>query len=336
MKNTNEKYYEVERSIHYRVWENNGKKWRLSSYPYLDVVLGDACNAGCSFCVACLKHKSTNLKIDANFKEKLRFAIKEMGVKEILLLGGEPTIYNTLFDAIHIAKGYKELNKICVTTNGQRLKDYTYLKKLMESGVTNVNLSVMSPRALEQLKYNGGRFSLSEDDLERIYRVAKKNNVHLRIQANSFKGLNDTPEKISNYYMRMCDYADSIKMSPLLQTDSFSTIPKISDWNKEHILTPEQYDELFDAALNTFQGPYLVNNRTLGFVTYKMTAMNVVPFILNYNHRGRLMKLVVDEGLVHGAKILPTGELSMSWNRELTEYFINTSNKSARKTKQLV
>jgi molybdenum cofactor biosynthesis enzyme MoaA len=80
----------------------------------------------------------------SNHKEKIKYAIEQMGVREVLLLGGEPTINDDIFEIIDYLKQFN-LNKICTTTNGHRMAlDYSYAEKLMSSGITHINLSVMN------------------------------------------------------------------------------------------------------------------------------------------------------------------------------------------------
>jgi molybdenum cofactor biosynthesis enzyme MoaA len=75
----------------YTKWYNNGKYFLLNKEPYLDIVLTDYCNANCKFCIADLIHDKLNGDFDV-FKQKILFAIEKMNVKEVLILGGEPTM----------------------------------------------------------------------------------------------------------------------------------------------------------------------------------------------------------------------------------------------------
>ena len=50
------------------------------------------------------------------------------------------------------------------------------------------------------------------------------------------------------------------------------------------------------------------------------------PIILNWNfgeYTG-MMKRVTEESKINNIKLLSNNELSLSWNRELSEYFIST------------
>lgn len=303
--------YEISRHINYRAYQNNGKSYLLSDYPYLDIVLNDTCNKKCNFCIADLIEKKEKCII-GNHKAKIKHAIENIGVKEVLLLGGEVTIKpidKILFEIIDYLKTFK-LNKICITTNGTRLADSTdYCKKLLASGITHINISLMN---FDE--------NLSSLDIERIYYYAHLNNVHLRINNNVYKGNNDTGYKMWDFYETLQPYCDSLKFSPLLKTDSFSVVNKVSEWVRENILTDERYDELWHNLENECVSyPILRNKETFGFVEYSMILLPK-PIILNYNQSGKLREKVIKEGKINNIKLLSNGILSLSWNKDETEY----------------
>lgn len=83
----------------YTPFSNNGKDYFLRNKTYLDIVLTDYCNSNCSFCIADLIHEKLTCDFDA-FKAKILYAIENLNVKEVLLLGGEPTCYNKPIELI--------------------------------------------------------------------------------------------------------------------------------------------------------------------------------------------------------------------------------------------
>jgi len=67
------------------------------------------------------------------------------------------------------------------------------------------------------------------------------------------------------------------------------------------------------------------NDLQFGFVKNTIIPLSV-PIVMNWNfgkYTG-MMKRVVEEHKINNLKLLPNNELSLSWNRELTEYFIKT------------
>ena len=92
-------------------------------------------------------------------------------------------------------------------------------------------------------------------------------------------------------------------------------------------LTDEEYDNLFDSVIRYFNYKgvqEIVNDEQFGFVKNVLLPFTT-PIIFNYNQHGQMMNKVINENKINNLKILPNGELSLSWNRELTEYFIKTN-----------
>lgn len=315
--------YEIFKKTEYVDFKNNGKKFLLNKNLYLDIVFNDTCNSRCRFCVADLIHNKQVADVE-QFKSKIKFAIENMGVREVLLLGGEPTINDNIFIILDYLKQF-DLDKICITTNGFRMSmDYSYTEKLFSSGITHVNISLMNKRELKQMEISRTNKSISEDNLREIKRVADKHNVKIRINNNVFLDNNDTINDILSFYDYVSPYCHSVKFSPLLKTDNFSTINEVTEFNRIHTLSDDKYESLFNSIEKMhFDFKIHKNAETFGFVEYSLIEADV-PIILNYNHRGQMMDKVVNENKINNLKLLTTGDLSLSWNRELSEYFINT------------
>ncbi len=71
---------------------------------------------------------------------------RERGVDLLDLDGGEPTLHSRLVDLVRLARklGYRQ---VTVTTNGRRLRDPRFARRLMTSGVTNLLVSLHGARA---------------------------------------------------------------------------------------------------------------------------------------------------------------------------------------------
>lgn len=313
---------------HYIDFYNNDKKYLLNKRLYLDVVLGDFCNINCNFCIADLIHKKTTTNIET-LKQKILFAVEKMNVKEVLLLGGEPTVHKSLIPIIQWLK-LLNLDKIIITTNGIRIsKDSSYCEELFSSGITHLNLSLMNLDVIKQMKINNSNDFISIENLQSIYQIANKNNVKLRINNNIFLGNNDSVEDIISFYVSVKNYCDSVKFSPLFKADAFSVIDYKTEWIKQNILSEDYTEELFLSLQNFYTSLYPIdiieNDLQFGFVKNTMIPLKV-PIILNWNFGNYtgLMKYVINENKINSLKIIPNGELSLSWNRELSEYFIKT------------
>lgn len=318
--------FEIFKSNSYSPFENNGKHYLLNREPYLDIVLSDYCNANCSFCIADLLHSKLRLNLDIA-KAKVKFAVEHMQVREALLLGGEPTTSVILVPFIEYLKTLN-LNKIIMTTNGLNLaRNVAYREKILSSGLTHLNISFMSVDPSAQAAVTESKQPLTLEDIKDISATARKYGVKLRINNNVWKGNSDTLLSMTELYRAVRPYVDSIKFSPLLKTDAFSVVDFKTQWVSDNILSDEEYDKLF-ASLEDFYAQsvgvsIITNEEQFGFVKNSMIPLKV-PIILNWNQHGQMMNKVVKENKINNLKLLPNGELSLSWNRELTQYYIKT------------
>ncbi len=177
-----------------------------------------------------------------------------------------------------------------------------------------------------QQDISGSKTYVGINNVRQFKEICDEYEVKLRINNNVFKGNNETLEKIITFYDSVKSYCHSIKFSPLLKTDSFSTVNEVTEFNKTHILTDEGYDNLWHSIEERYSDYPIVRNKwTFGFVEYSMILLPT-PIILNYNQHGQLKKKVIEEKKINNIKLLTTGDLSLSWNREESEYFINTDN----------
>lgn len=323
------KEYEIYRTMSYSPYRQGNRTFQLSNYPYLDIVFNDHCNARCKFCIAHLVHQ----KEWASFERqapKIDYAIQRMGVKEVLLLGGEPTINDSIFQYVEYLKRFN-LNKICITTNGHRMsKDFKYAEKLLSCGITHLNLSLMSLVPSKQQDISGTKVVITLDHLKKFKEIAQ-GKCKIRINNNVFKGNHDSVQELVAFYKGVASHCDSVKFSPLLKTDSFSTVNVVTEFNRSHILSDEEYDNLWheaEEALSQKTIPTVRNKETFGFVEYSMVELPT-PAIFNYNQHGKLREKIIKEGKINNLKLLPTGDLSLSWNREERDYFIETSDTKA-------
>ena len=312
----------------YTEFVNNGKTYLLNKEPYLDIVLTDFCNANCWFCIADLIHNKLNGNFDV-FKQKVLFAIEKMNVREILLLGGEPTMSKMLISMIKWLNTLS-LDKIVITTNGIRLaQNKEYRETLLSAGLTNINISFMNTDINKQKHIVNSKHILKVADIKEIYKTAKENNVNVRINNNVFLGNNDSLDDIIDFYNQTHNYCDSIKFSPLLETDNFSVIDVKAEWAKSNRLTDEQVLNLFNNIQNYYSDKFNVsiieNDLQFGFVKNTMIPLKQ-PIVLNWNFGNYtgMMKKVTEEHKINNLKLLSNNELSLSWNREMSEYFILT------------
>lgn len=313
---------------HHVPYVNNGTEYMVNRHPYLDIVLTDHCNQDCAFCIADLVHEKKILDLEV-LKHKVTFAIKNLGVREVLVLGGEPTLYKNLVVALRWL-GTLGLDKVVMTTNGLRLaEDPVFREEVLSSGLTHVNVSFMSVAPRNQSAVTGNKHPLNTSGMERIYETAHLNGVKVRINNNIYRENNDTVMSAVHFYKCVADFCDSLKFSPIFEVDSFSVVDFKTTWAKENSLSHEYLERLFygiERYFITMNDLSIIENPLqFGFVKNTMIPLKT-PIIMNWNfgkYTG-MMDKVVRLKQINNLKLLPVGELSLSWNREMEEYFINT------------
>ncbi len=104
------------------------------------LTLNRNCNLRCKWCYAKGEKFDFNLKMDFGLAQELIDFINDLGVKEVALIGGEPTCYSELKKLISYIKS-KDI-KVCLITNGLIFSDKSYLQELENLGVDSVNFSM--------------------------------------------------------------------------------------------------------------------------------------------------------------------------------------------------
>lgn len=124
----------------------NSFQTRLKAYGTPEKVIINLtyrCSNRCRFCAT-----GDRVFIDGEYDKQIAIlrSYREQGVRLVDFDGGEPTLYNRLFDVIREARamGYQRVN---LTTNGRKLKDLDYARKIVFSGITDLLISLHGPNA---------------------------------------------------------------------------------------------------------------------------------------------------------------------------------------------
>ena len=160
----------------------------------LDVVLTNECNAKCSFCV----QRNNKHYIPKGTAYHIEDIIMDHPAKNILLVGGEPTLYHRLGDLL---PKISKTKKVYLTTNGSLLNITSSLSRNLQL-LSGLNISIHSPSEKDNNKIfgikdvkcpNGVEFQSIRDTVK--FLKSKNPSMNIRINANLFKGGIDSPEK---------------------------------------------------------------------------------------------------------------------------------------------
>lgn len=280
----------------------------VSDNLYLSIVATNACQMNCAYCINSLTDKTLEMPF-AKATENISKAIDKFGIKEAVILGGEPTLYKHLVLLIQFLKD-AGLRKVGFTTNGVRLKDEKYLIELVRTGVDFINIS-----------FHNTDFILYRD-LMRIYGLFKEISTprqKLRINTNIWKGNHDELTSLISFLSSIQYYCDEIRVSNIIRKDGFSVNPNAVDEAEKMYMTDEEYETLFTRFLKYFEKDYSIihNPLALGFVNYYLIPTQT-PIILNWNIDSKVSQQVCENNLaerkIHTIKCLVTGDISLSWN----------------------
>ncbi|MBN1674612.1 MAG: radical SAM protein [Kiritimatiellae bacterium] len=107
--------------------------------PHLVLPVTYRCNLNCRYCYT-LSNSGGPLPEDRSIDRLLEITREFPG--NVTLIGGEPTVRHDLFDLIRAAKAQRPDQRLSLGTNGQRLRELSYVQALMSSGLDFVFLSV--------------------------------------------------------------------------------------------------------------------------------------------------------------------------------------------------
>ena len=143
---------------------------------YLRISITDLCNLRCIYCMpekGVEKFSHSQIISPERIKE-IVIAASKLGIKKVRLTGGEPLSRRGLIDIIKYIREVKEIEEICLTTNGVELKNKA--KELLEAGVDRLNISLDT---LDERKYKfitrGGNLNDVLEGLTEANKVGFKN-----------------------------------------------------------------------------------------------------------------------------------------------------------------
>ena len=162
---------------------------------YLRISVTDRCNLRCLYCMPDGIETIEKEKIIRN--EDILQIVKEAsktGIKKVRITGGEPLVRSGIYNLIKEIKSVPGIDEVVLTTNGILLKGN--VKKLKESGVSRVNLSVDSLNLNTVNSIVGSNIDFSYKELIDELHLHKV--TPIKINTVLLKGIND--HEIMDFY----------------------------------------------------------------------------------------------------------------------------------------
>jgi organic radical activating enzyme len=187
---------------------------------WLEVMLTSACNGSCSWCV---EKQGYHPKETVSWTQLAR-KILSTDKQNIILLGGEPTLYSALKHLIELL--WNKGRNIYVTTNGSRLTpDYALFNNLTR--LTGINISIHHYSLAQNNAITG--VNLNREILKDAIRQIKMFDTKVRLNCNVIKDHIDRESALLEYIRFAKDIgADSIRFAELkIEEDNFVSLAQI-------------------------------------------------------------------------------------------------------------
>ena len=146
----------------------------------MDITITLNCNNNCIFCP---RHDYLKLIVSGSLKENLADIQKiDKNSKEIALSGGEVTLVNDIFKIIKFCRN-KKIKTIGIVTNGRKLSDIQFAKKLILAGVNDFAISIYSlnDKLHDRITQKNGSCLETKIGLKNLLNLQQKYNFGLRI-----------------------------------------------------------------------------------------------------------------------------------------------------------
>ena len=280
----------------------------VSNNAYLSVVATNKCNRACPYCINSETDHTLQLSV-AKMRRTVKDAVEKYGIKEAIILGGEPTLHP---DICELITGLYDagIQKVRLTTNGIALTDQLLID-MIRFGLYGLNIS-----------YHNEDF-ISRERLKEIYDIAHDNGIKVRVNTNIWRGNHDSLDSFMLFYETLKGACDEVRVSNIIPKDSFSVNPQNNDIAARMILSDDEYHHFFQELCDYYsQDMTLIENKnTLGFVRYILIPAKC-PIIVNWNIGSKVAEQICENDIenrkINTFKCLVSGNISLSWNEDNT------------------
>ncbi len=188
---------------------------------WLEIMLEPRCNGKCSFCI-----EKDGFR--PNYKmpwKDLADAILKTNKQDLILLGGDPSLYPHLGELVNYLHDYGR--SVSITTNGGRLKNKDFCEKLQHISHLNISIHHFDLAINKQITGIELTYSALQNAIARIHRFGTK----VRINCNCIGGYIDSKELILMFINGAKDMgADSVRFAELKNDGRFVDLAKIFDY----------------------------------------------------------------------------------------------------------
>jgi len=230
-------------------------------YAFVDVTNG--CNMNCPICCDGVPAHGFRFDPPLEYFDKLFGHLARFDPPpSIALFGGEPTVRKDLFEIIELARSHGLRRRLL--TNGLKLADEDYCRRLLESGTTILlSYDGENPETYRQLRGNPNVGRKKRQAIENIGRLARTTPARLSIISCIGWGLND--RELPDIFRLCHEHRSCVRdlyLMPLTPTWDVSQF----DYSPERITT-EDVENLVEKAFPGEKVDFLPVGFVAGFAT---------------------------------------------------------------------
>ena len=239
--------YDESKPIHCSMQCEGCKTPHHPTVMFVDVT--NRCNMNCPICIANISGMGFEFHPPIDYFEKIFKTIGQFEPTPMIeLFGGEPTVREDLIDIINLGRKYGLRPR--VVTNGLRLADEAYCKKLCDARARfRLGLDGRSPEIYTRLRKNPKAYEKKLKALENLKKYSRRKNAILCCAA---KGVND--QHIGDL-IECChenrDFIDELGLLPL--TDNWEP----GNYQVETATTPEDVEHMVEESVSGGQVEFI-------------------------------------------------------------------------------
>ncbi|MFH1456640.1 MAG: radical SAM/SPASM domain-containing protein [Patescibacteria group bacterium] len=203
----------------------NKQNLNIKRFDWSWLVLNYNCNQKCKWCYT--RSNRNNNFLSLKTLSGCLDLLASLGMKDCILIGGEPTLYPYLIKLI--AYGSKIGLRLYLVTNGIRLHDESFLNSLKNNGIYNISLSIPSfdKKEHEKIVNKSGVFEKKIKALERLSKSNIRYNINCVID-----------NKKITHYQNFLERAQQLKIKTITFLSCFPVIMN-GDCVKTNIPNPQ-------------------------------------------------------------------------------------------------
>ncbi|MFA7693569.1 MAG: radical SAM protein [Candidatus Hydrogenedentes bacterium] len=221
-------YVDLDR-FYFNVLKEDTPCGRITNYW---VLIKDACQMNCPYCSVEMRDPF----FEEMSLEEYRTLLPTYKKAKHTFTGGEPTLHPQFFQFVEEA--VRNRVTVQLATNGIRLADPDYCKRLQDAGIDEIRLSIDSFD-----REQAARLSLSQfvDAKMAALRNLEALNFPTSLSPTIFKGINE------DQLVASCEYAKDKAFIRSLSVNGFAYVTTIKSLSPENIIMPdEMMDLLFE------------------------------------------------------------------------------------------